>query len=47
MQFGKFGELGDVYVPRDHVTKESRGFAFVRFKDRRDAEASVLCCKLI
>ena len=24
--------------PQDHVTKESRGFAFVRFLDRRDAE---------
>lgn len=38
--FVKYGEIGDVYVPRDHVTKQARGFAFVRYKDRRDAEAS-------
>ena len=38
--FVKFGEIGDVYVPKDHVTKKARGFAFVRFKDRHDAEAS-------
>jgi arginine/serine-rich splicing factor 2 len=38
--FVKYGEVGDVYVPRDHLTKQNRGFAFVRFKDRNDAEAS-------
>jgi RNA recognition motif-containing protein len=38
--FGAYGEVGDVYMPRDHETKQSRGFAFVRYKDRRDAEAS-------
>jgi len=38
--FSRFGEIGDCYMPRDHVSKESRGFAFVRFRDRRDAEAS-------
>mmetsp|Transcript_88914 Transcript_88914/g.248863 ORF Transcript_88914/g.248863 Transcript_88914/m.248863 type:complete len:156 (-) Transcript_88914:53-520(-) len=34
-KFGKYGEIGDVYIPRD------RNFAFVRFKDKRDAEDAV------
>jgi len=28
--FEKYGEVGDVYIPRDRWTRESRGFAFVR-----------------
>ncbi|KAJ8037978.1 Serine/arginine-rich splicing factor 2 [Holothuria leucospilota] len=36
--FSKYGEVGDVYIPKDRRTKESRGFAFVRFYERRDAE---------
>lgn len=36
--FEKYGHVGDVYIPRDRYTKESRGFAFVRFHDKRDAE---------
>merc|ERR1719348_2409824 len=36
--FSKFGDIGDVYIPRDHRTKESRGFAFIRFYDRHDAD---------
>ena len=36
--FRKYGQVGDVYIPRDRYTKESRGFAFVRFLDKRDAE---------
>ena len=36
--FEKYGEVGDVYIPRDRFTKDSRGFAFVRYYDRRDAE---------
>eukprot|EP00929_Paragymnodinium_shiwhaense_P008515 TRINITY_DN112479_c0_g1_i1.p1 TRINITY_DN112479_c0_g1~~TRINITY_DN112479_c0_g1_i1.p1 ORF type:complete len:150 (+),score=28.74 TRINITY_DN112479_c0_g1_i1:143-592(+) len=34
-KFAKYGEVGDVYIPRD------RNFAFVRFADRKDAEDSV------
>ncbi len=36
--FEKYGDVGDLYIPRDRFTRESRGFAFVRFYDRRDAE---------
>ncbi|XP_031558617.1 serine/arginine-rich splicing factor 2-like isoform X3 [Actinia tenebrosa] len=36
--FGKFGEVGDIYIPRDRKHLQSRGFAFVRFWEKRDAE---------
>ena len=36
--FEKYGEVGDVYIPRDRFSRESRGFAFVRYYDKRDAE---------
>lgn len=36
--FCRFGDVGDVYIPRDHYTQDSRGFAFVRFLEKRDAE---------
>jgi FUS-interacting serine-arginine-rich protein 1 len=29
--FSKFGEVKDVYIPRDHYTREPKGFAFVEF----------------
>lgn len=35
--FDNFGDIADVYIPRDKYG-ESRGFGFVRFYDRRDAE---------
>ena len=28
--FEKYGEIGDIYIPRDKFTRESRGFAFCR-----------------
>ncbi|KAF6029567.1 hypothetical protein EB796_012136 [Bugula neritina] len=28
--FDKYGEIGDIYIPRDAYSMESRGFAFVR-----------------
>ena len=36
--FERYGDVGDIYIPRDRFTKESRGFSFVRFYDKRDAE---------
>lgn len=29
--FERCGEVGDIYIPRDRFTHESRGFAFVRY----------------
>lgn len=37
----RFGEIGDVYIPRARGTNESRGFAFVRFMQKRDAEEAI------
>mmetsp|Transcript_25231 Transcript_25231/g.40392 ORF Transcript_25231/g.40392 Transcript_25231/m.40392 type:complete len:170 (+) Transcript_25231:137-646(+) len=34
-KFEKFGDVGDVYIPRD------RNFAFVRYKEKRDAEDAI------
>ncbi|CAL1169466.1 unnamed protein product [Cladocopium goreaui] len=39
--FQKCGRIGDVYLPRDHDTQKNRGFAFVRFFDKKDAEMCV------
>uniref|UniRef100_A0A158R4G5 Serine/arginine-rich splicing factor 2 n=1 Tax=Syphacia muris TaxID=451379 RepID=A0A158R4G5_9BILA len=36
--FEKYGEIGDIHIPRDRYTKQSKGFGFVRFYSRRDAE---------
>ena len=36
--FRKYGEIGDIYIPKDRNTHESRGFAFVRYYEKRDAE---------
>jgi len=39
--FKEFGEIGDVYLPRDKETRKSRGFAFIRFYDEKDAEEAL------
>jgi hypothetical protein len=39
--FGRFGRLGRVNVIRDRDTKESKGFGFVSFESRKDAEAAL------
>ncbi|VDN23329.1 unnamed protein product [Gongylonema pulchrum] len=36
--FDKYGEIGDIHIPRDRYTKQSKGFGFVRYYNRRDAE---------
>ena len=37
----RFGEIGDVYIPRVQGTFDNRGFGFVRFVDEKDAKAAV------
>jgi len=39
--FDKYGRIWDVFIPKDHRTKESRGFGFVRFYNKNDAEAVI------
>jgi len=39
--FEKYGDVGDVYIPRDPYTQDSRGFAFVRYYDERDADDAI------
>ena len=39
--FDRYGKIGDVFIPRDRQTGRSRGFAFVRFAEERDADAAV------
>ncbi|KAI8320451.1 RNA-binding domain-containing protein, partial [Martensiomyces pterosporus] len=38
--FEKYGRIKDVYIPLDYYTKESRGFGYVEYYDREDAEAA-------
>ncbi|MEW5307388.1 MAG: hypothetical protein WDW36_009791 [Sanguina aurantia] len=37
-KFEKYGEVRDIYMPRDYYTQRPRGFAFIEFKDNRDAD---------
>eukprot|EP00041_Stephanoeca_diplocostata_P041872 m.9281 g.9281 ORF g.9281 m.9281 type:complete len:141 (+) comp6876_c0_seq2:1083-1505(+) len=36
--FAKYGKIMDIFIPRDKRTMQSKGFGFVTFYDRRDAE---------
>ncbi|KAJ1737259.1 hypothetical protein LPJ72_000671, partial [Coemansia sp. Benny D160-2] len=38
--FESFGRIKDIYVPLDYYTKVSRGFGYVEYYDRADAEAA-------
>jgi len=40
-KFEKYGDVGDAYIPRDRRTGDSRGFGFVRFADKRDAQDAI------
>ncbi|KUF94469.1 Calmodulin [Phytophthora nicotianae] len=37
-EFERYGEVRDVYIPKDFYTKEPKGFAFVEFRSEREAE---------
>jgi len=39
--FRKCGRIGDVYLPRDAGNGRGRGFAFVRFYEKKDAEMAI------
>ncbi|KAL5198682.1 hypothetical protein ABZP36_002194 [Zizania latifolia] len=39
--FDKYGEVVDIYIPRDRRTGDSRGFAFVRYKYEDEAHKAV------
>ena len=36
--FGQFGQLKDVYLPKDYYSGEPRGFGFVQYMDPADAD---------
>ena len=36
--FEKFGEIGDVFLPKDRDTGDTRGFGFVRFVNKEDQD---------
>ena len=42
--FEKYGRIGDVYIPKDYRTKESRGFGFVRFYSKWVNMEFKYCC---
>ena len=35
--FARYGQINDVYIPKDHATGRVRGFGYVEFGDLRDA----------
>jgi len=39
--FGSFGRITRVFIAREHTTRESRGFGFVTFEGREDAECAL------
>ena len=40
-RFGRYGKLNDVFLPRDRDTRKPKGFGFVTFDVRADAEDAV------
>lgn len=37
-KFNAYGEVGDVYIPRVPGSSDPRGFAFIRFLNKKDAD---------
>lgn len=40
-EFSRIGEVADVYMPRNHYTKQPRGFGFIKYVDNRDAHRAI------
>ena len=40
-EFGRYGHVTDVHLPMDREQQRPRGFAFVTFKDSRDADEAL------
>lgn len=41
--FSKYGELADVYIPRDRFSGQSKNFAFVRYRNEEEADEALKC----
>ncbi|VDD77031.1 unnamed protein product [Mesocestoides corti] len=39
--FTRYGDVGDIYIPRNPFSMDSRGFAFVRYYNDRDADDAI------
>lgn len=39
--FERYGKIGEVFIPKDRFSRKSRGFAFVRFYEKRDADRAL------
>eukprot|EP00429_Kryptoperidinium_foliaceum_P042304 CAMPEP_0176119334 /NCGR_PEP_ID=MMETSP0120_2-20121206/59999_1 /TAXON_ID=160619 /ORGANISM="Kryptoperidinium foliaceum, Strain CCMP 1326" /LENGTH=92 /DNA_ID=CAMNT_0017453731 /DNA_START=42 /DNA_END=317 /DNA_ORIENTATION=+ len=39
--FNKYGEIGDVFIPREKYSERSRPFAFVRYFRESDAREAI------
>jgi RNA recognition motif-containing protein len=39
--FSKYGEVKDIYLPKDRASGRPRGFAFVRYAEQSEADAAV------
>jgi len=40
-EFGRYGEIKDVFLPTDHATGRPRGFGFVTYARRSDAQEAI------
>lgn len=40
-KFERYGDIRDVYLPKDFYTRRPRGFGFIEFRDARDAETAL------
>eukprot|EP00887_Chlorella_sp_A99_P006971 scaffold2.g6971.t1 len=40
-KFSKYGEIRDIYLPRDYYNNRPKGFGFIEFVDLQDAEDAI------